>query len=186
MTDKPEAVHRWPFKITGYAPSHRQLCLPESLTPEQITAATGVEPVQRPAGDKATLQWTFWAEWTYSVPGATDGGFATHCKIWDYNGARWSAFGPPEVFRQIGLEPILTTDYGSWHYDEDGNRLVEYVDAALCAKHTNPQPDASALVEALRAILNVRADRDDNIWAGAARCKDIARAALTAWEQSNG
>lgn len=58
--------------------------------------------------------------------------------------------------------------------------------AAWNTRATPSQPDAAALVEALRAILNVRVDRDDNIWAGADRCRAIARNALSAWEQSNG
>lgn len=38
--------------------------------------------------------------------------------------------------------------------------------------------DNARMREALESVLKVRVNRDDNIWAGADRCRDIARRAL--------
>ena len=116
----------WPIRLLSYAPSHRQFRLDEDLTPEQITKAVGVEPLMRDSGDgKVTMQWTFWAEATFRRPD-NKGHLSTStvCKIWDYQGSRWSAYGWPEAFRAVGLEPLMTKDYGDWVYEEDGNMTL--------------------------------------------------------------
>lgn len=125
----------WPIRIIGYAPSHRQFRLDESLTREQITAAlNGIEPREAPDGDKVTLEWTFWAELTYPFPGGHHGSTSTACKIWDYQGARWSAYGWPEAFAQVGLTPLLSQDYDGFVYKEDGNPTLQLLADALKAR----------------------------------------------------
>jgi hypothetical protein len=127
-------VEMWPIRIRSFAPSHRQFRLDEGLTAEQITAATGVEPTSRPDGDKVTLQWAFWAEATF--PNPTGGHLTTSigCKIWDYEGARWSAYGWPEAFASVGLVPIMEQDYGGWVYKEDGNDTLEAISLGLAVR----------------------------------------------------
>lgn len=115
-----------PFRITSYAPSSRQFRLSEDLTPEQITERIGVAPVVRPDGDKVTLQWTFFAEKIYWHNGKTQS-VSTCCKIWDYCGARWSAYGFPEAFEQIDLVPQMVSEAG---YIEDGNAAIAILTTA--------------------------------------------------------
>jgi len=137
----------WPLRITRYAPSHRQFILDENLTPEQITAALkGIEPKIFPDGDKVTLQWQFWAELTYELPDGGFGSTSTGCKIWDYSGTRWSAYGWPEAFEQVGLKPIFVKNYGAWQYDEDGNPTLSYLNFGLAqAIEARPGQDPQGL-----------------------------------------
>ena len=124
----------WPLRITSYAPSHRQFVLDESLTPDQITKAlNGIEPRFTPDGDKVTLQWEFWAELTYALPGGGFGSTSTCCKIWDYCESRWSAYGWPEAFEQVNLTPILIKDYGTWQFKEDGNPTLAFLGTGLAS-----------------------------------------------------
>jgi hypothetical protein len=119
----PHIVEQWnvsPFRITNYAPSHRQFRLPDDLTPEQITAAVGSEPTRRVEDEKVTVEWTFFAEKHYH-DGADIHTVSTCCKIWDYYGCRWSAYGFPEAFEQLGLRPQLEDERG---YREDGNPTI--------------------------------------------------------------
>jgi hypothetical protein len=123
----------WPhIRVTSYAPSHRQFRLSADLTPEQITAALGIEP-KRPNNDKVSLQWEFYAELMYRLPDGGTASTSTGCKIWDYCDARWSAYGWPEVFEQLGLTPLMTQDYGTWAYEEDGNPTLAFLKLGLCA-----------------------------------------------------
>lgn len=124
----------WPFRITSYAPSRRQFRLDESLTPEQITKAVGFAPHERVDPDKVTMEWRFWAELTYRKPDGTFGSTSTCCKIWDYQGERWSAYGWPEAFEQIGLTPLFQKDYGTWTYKEDGNPTLSFLARGLSAQ----------------------------------------------------
>lgn len=85
------------FLITTYMPSHKQLSLHEEITPEQITALVGQE--KGPSSDgKCKHQWEFFAA-TYGASGK----IVHPCSIWDYKEARWSAYGPQEVFIELGL-----------------------------------------------------------------------------------
>lgn len=125
------------IRITGYAPSHRQFRLSEDLTPEEITTALGMEPTHRDPGGKVTMEWRFWAEVSWmNAPEVGHGSVSTCCKIWDYDQgeSRWSAYGWPEAFAQVGLIPIFEKDYGSWVYREDGNRTLPLLAQAIEAK----------------------------------------------------
>ena len=120
----------WPLRICHHAPSHRQFRLDEKLTAEDITKAVGKPPLEV-GNDKVSLQWEFWAEATFPRP---EGGHlvtSTGCKIWDYDGSRWSAYGWPEAFEAIGLEPIFLKDYGSWQFHEDGNETLRCIAEAM-------------------------------------------------------
>lgn len=142
---QPEADPIWPhIRITSYPPSHRQFRLDDDLTPEQITKALGgIEPKKREGGDgKVTLQWVFYAEITYVLPDGGHGSTSTGCKIWDYKGERWSAYGWPEAFQQVGLTPLLTKDCGTWKFDEDGNPTLPFLRQGLRAAAAN-KPDTS-------------------------------------------
>lgn len=138
-SDKPEPVpvsalrasvpnaFAGPLRITNFAPSYRQFRLSEDLTPEEITKALGFEPTIRPPGGKVTMEWKFWAEATwFNTPEVGHGSVSTCCKIWDYDegDSRWSAYGWPEAFEQVGLTPLLEKDYGNWVYREDGNQTL--------------------------------------------------------------
>lgn len=138
----------WPIRITSYAPSHRQFRLDEDLTPDQITSAVGVEPKVRPDGDKVTLQWTFWAELVFRLPDGGTGSTSIGCKIWDYSGSRWSAYGWPEAFEQIGLVPRLTKDYGSWAFEEDGNPTLAFLRKGLRAPLVDTHPEGRDVEQA--------------------------------------
>ena len=126
-------IEHWPIRLLTYAPSHRQFRLDETLTPEQITTAVGVHPQLRPDGDKVTMQWQFWAEATFMKPGGGHLSTSIGCKIWDYRGSRWSAYGWPEAFRAAGLMPLLVHDYGTWQFQEDGNLTLKAISHGLAA-----------------------------------------------------
>ena len=130
----------WPLRITNYAPSHRQFRLDENLTSEEITEAVGAEPEVRTDDGKVTLQWKFWAEATFPRPDARHLSTSICCKIWDYDGARWSAYGWPEAFEAIGLTPLFTKDYGTWQYDEDGNETLSLIAAGIRATCRQQSP----------------------------------------------
>lgn len=148
-----------PLRITDYAPSYRQFRLSEDLTPEQITKALGMEPIIREPGGKVTMEWRFWAEATWmKTPAVGHCSTSTCCKIWDYDQgeSRWSAYGWPEAFEQVGLRPLFDKDYGTWTYREDGNdtlpllaqaieaRRGETREAGLDAKHESAVGPADA------------------------------------------
>lgn len=74
-----------------FVESHKTGELSESITEKKITETLGVEPER--FGDegedgKVTLQWSF--AWK-----------GQPCAMWDYKGARWSTYGPPEAFREM-------------------------------------------------------------------------------------
>lgn len=122
-----------PFQITSYAPSHRQFRLSSDLTEEQITAALGIEPTRREnalTDGKVTVEWKFFVEKRYH-DGTDIHSVSTCCKIWDYQGARWSAYGFPEAFEQVGLTPQMVCEYG---YEEDGNPTIALLLSAVSAK----------------------------------------------------
>ncbi len=56
-------------------------------------------------------------------------------KIWDYDEGetRWSAYGWPEAFVQVGLTPLLVQDYGTWTHHEDGNPTLKTTIAVMKA-----------------------------------------------------
>lgn len=141
MVEEQGADWRWPFVIKSYAPSHRQFRLDENLTPEDITRALGgIEPKDRTDGDKVTMQWSFWAEMTYRLPDGGFGSTSTCCKIWDYYDERWSAYGWPEAFEQVGLKPLMSKDYGGGLlYTEAGNPTLEYLRQGLAHASTAAQ-----------------------------------------------
>jgi hypothetical protein len=63
--------------------------LPPNITEEMITQRLGIDPVNEGSSDgKVTVEWRFLAD-------------GEPCGIWDYKGARWSTFGPHEVFAQL-------------------------------------------------------------------------------------
>lgn len=124
-------THMWKLRITPYAPSSRQFRLDETLTPEQITEALGIEPLRLEDNVKVTLQWKFWAEATFPRAEGRYLSTSIGCKIWDYDGSRWSAYGWPEAFQQVGLIPYLIEDYDSWQYHEDGNETLPMIAAAM-------------------------------------------------------
>ena len=81
-------------------------------------------------------------------------------------GYDWAIIAPDKA---IVAECFEVVDWAENGVDFD-TRPVE-ANARLIAS----APD---LLEALQDILKVRVDGEDNIWAGANRCKDIARAAI--------
>lgn len=181
MVDLPDPRDPlWPIRITSYAPSHRQFRLSEDLTPDQITEALGgSKPTERPDGDKVTLQWQFWAELTYVLPDGGHGSTSTCCKIWDYTGARWSAYGWPEAFERVGLTPLMSKDYGTWSYEEDGNPTLDYLRKGLRTRSLPPSDEDWGTVVS-RAIHEHLSRRDimqylDN----EEDCAGLAQAALT-------
>jgi hypothetical protein len=93
------------WNITGYVPSNKQFSLSEKLTPEEITKATGVEPKEGSPDGKCTKTWTFYAAAWFDGSRGEPIEICLPCQIWDYKGARWSGYGPPDAFRQIGLLP---------------------------------------------------------------------------------
>jgi hypothetical protein len=162
-----------PFSITNHAPSHRQFRLHEELTPEQITAAIGSEPTLRPSGGNVSMEWKFFAEKRYWHDGKAHS-VSTCCKVWDYGSdeegyARWSAYGFPEAFAQIGLEPMLIKDYGTWAYQEDGNPTI----AVLTATSAKDKRIAELEADAIKLE-----HENERIW----RERNIAYAKVKAWE----
>lgn len=92
------------WRITSYMPSHRQFRLDEAITPELITSLVGEQDGPSKDG-KCKFQWRFFAqEWAEDANGEMIC-VTVPCAIWDYNDVRWSAFGLPEVFQQLGLLP---------------------------------------------------------------------------------
>lgn len=117
------------FTITDFPPSHRQFRLDEALTEDDISKALGIQPKRRRRGGKVTREWTFYAEKRYVV-GDKIASVSTGCRIWDFSGSRWSAYGFPEAFEQVGLTPLMTKDYGDWQYEEDGNPTIAVLTGA--------------------------------------------------------
>ena len=70
---------------------------------------------------------------------------------------------------RIAADVLKASGSGLQNYTMNGSR-ERIIEAASVADD---------LLEALQDILKVRVDREDNIWAGANRCKDIAREAIT-------
>lgn len=76
---------------SSFTESWKQWGLDPNITPEQIDAALpGVERQEESDDGKVTLAWDWFAD-------------DRPCSLWDYRGKRWSAFGPREVFEQLGL-----------------------------------------------------------------------------------
>jgi hypothetical protein len=63
------------------------------LTAAEITAILGFTPGH---GDPQKCT----AEWQFSVDGE-------QCAVWDYRGARWSAFGPPAALRAVFGDRVI-------------------------------------------------------------------------------
>ena len=75
----------------SFTKSWKQWSLDPDLTPEQIDAALpGVLDQGGTEDGKVSHTWDFFAD-------------DRPCSIWDYRGRLWSAFGPREVFEQLGL-----------------------------------------------------------------------------------
>lgn len=73
--------------------SHRMFGLNPKITKAQINKVLGLTPQGGDSG-KST------ADWNFEVNGV-------HCAIWDYNGSRWSCYGPKETFEKLfGAENI--------------------------------------------------------------------------------
>jgi hypothetical protein len=68
--------------------SHRTGSIPSALTVEEISKALGFEPNVLDDPDKVKHSWGF------KVNGVD-------CGIWDYNGGRWSTYGPLTVFMEL-------------------------------------------------------------------------------------
>lgn len=84
-----------PCEISG---SYKQGRLSGWLTEKDISNALGFEPNSVGDEDKVTREWTF----KYGVH---------ECAIWDYKGARWSFYGPVDVFVNLGLGANLISEY---------------------------------------------------------------------------
>jgi hypothetical protein len=84
---KPKVTNRTEFHST-----HKQWSLDPKLAKAQITEILGVKPSKQSCG-KVTVQWDFYI----------DGKIAS---IWDYHGAKWSAYGPKELLDQLGLTVV--------------------------------------------------------------------------------
>lgn len=67
--------------------SHKTGSLDPSITEKEITETLGVEP-ERFEDEKVTVEWFF--AWK-----------GQPCAMWDYRGAQWSTYGPPEAFREM-------------------------------------------------------------------------------------
>jgi hypothetical protein len=67
--------------------SHKTGSLDPSITEKKITETLGVEP-DKFNDEKVTVEWSF--AWK-----------GQPCAIWDYRGAQWSTYGPPEAFREL-------------------------------------------------------------------------------------
>lgn len=69
---------------TTFFSTHRTGTVCELHTPEEITAALGIEPTHNPHDDgKVTLCWDFFID-------------GKPCAIWDYYEARWSCYDPDD------------------------------------------------------------------------------------------
>lgn len=74
--------------------SYLQHRLDPRITVQQIEAALpGIRDEGASWDRKVEHHWAFQAD-------------DQECAIWDMRGLRWSAFGPKEVFEQLGLEVI--------------------------------------------------------------------------------
>ena len=74
--------------------AHLEWRLDPRITIEQIEAALpGIEDEGESADGKKDHAWWFLAG-------------SHECGIWDMRGLRWSAFGPREVFEQLGLTVV--------------------------------------------------------------------------------
>lgn len=79
--------------VTRYFARSKQWNLSRELDIDDIQDKLGMEIVNLGvSGDEKVKN-----EWHFSVDGK-------NCAIWDYKGARWSAFGPKEVFDKLGLD----------------------------------------------------------------------------------
>lgn len=75
---------------TDFISSHKQHSLDHRLTRLDIQAKLGTHVIETQPGDKVKHQWDFYAD-------------GKECSIWDYKGAKWSAYGPIEVFQKLGM-----------------------------------------------------------------------------------
>lgn len=92
------------WRITAYMPSHKQFSLAEDLSPEHITDLVG-EPERGSPDGKCHYTWRFYASAWLDGANGDPVEITLPCSIWDYKGARWSGYGPPDAFRQLGLLP---------------------------------------------------------------------------------
>lgn len=78
------------------AGSYRQGGLTQKLDEYEIQAALGFAPNIREDDEIVKHSWGFEAQIE------EDGKIATYtCGIWDYNGCRWSTYGPCWIFDQL-------------------------------------------------------------------------------------
>ena len=77
---------------SSFHSTHKQWSLDPSLTKAQITKILGVQPDSGGDG-KVKANWDFYAN-------------GAPCGIWDYYGAKWSAYGPREVFEALGMAVV--------------------------------------------------------------------------------
>lgn len=92
------------WRITSYMPSHKQFSLAADIPPDRITELTGADP--KPSKDgKCKFQWHFFASKWFEGEGGQLTEVVLPCCIWDYKGSRWSAYGPADAFREMGLLP---------------------------------------------------------------------------------
>jgi hypothetical protein len=93
--DHMKPVAKMSYRPTGeFVQSYKQWALDPSISVRAINKAlTGIEDKGRSSDGKCTHHWDFVADDKHV------------CSIWDYKGARWSAFGPREVFEAMGIKP---------------------------------------------------------------------------------
>jgi hypothetical protein len=98
MNKQPE------WRITSYMPSSKHFSLDENITPEHITELVG-NPKRGSADGKCDYTWEFYASKWMNGANGEPFELTLPCSIWDYKGSRWSGYGPPDAFRELGLLP---------------------------------------------------------------------------------
>ena len=73
--------------------SSKQWSLDRNLSVKDIQQKLGAEVTNLGVSGDGKVK----NEWRFTVDGKK-------CAIWDYKGARWSAFGPKEAFEKLGLD----------------------------------------------------------------------------------
>jgi hypothetical protein len=93
MTRQKAALHPRHVSVTLYRgtfmQSHRMARLDSTLGVGDISYRLSLNPVCAESSDgKVTIMWQFVAN-------------GHECAIWDYKGARWSLFGPRDIFESL-------------------------------------------------------------------------------------
>jgi hypothetical protein len=78
--------------LTRYVGMGKKGELPETLSVGDIQKALGKHIKNRGDNGDGKVK----NEWQFTVDG-------DECGIWDYHGARWSAYGPAQAFAKLGL-----------------------------------------------------------------------------------